>query len=56
MAASAASWTSLFSKLVTIVEDITPFEQLLPGEAATIAGAIGTIITTLAGKSSIPAE
>lgn len=52
--ASASSWTSLFSKLVSIVEEITPFESLLPHEAATIASAIGTIVTTLAGKSATP--
>lgn len=46
------NWSSLFSDLLKVVETITPFEGLLPTEAAVIAGAVGTIVTTLANKAA----
>jgi hypothetical protein len=46
------SWSSIFADIIKIVEEVAPFESLLPTEAATIAGAVGTIVTTLANKAA----
>jgi hypothetical protein len=46
------NWSTFFSDLLKVVETAAPFESLLPTEAAVIAGAVGTIVTTLANKAA----
>lgn len=46
------SWSSIFADILKVIEEVAPFESLLPTEAATIAGAVGTIVTTLANKAA----
>lgn len=46
------SWPSIFADILKVVEEVAPFESLLPTEAAAIAGAVGTIVTTLANKAA----
>lgn len=49
------NWSTLFSDLFKIVEAAVPIASLEGPEAAAIAGAVGTIVTTLANKAAKPA-
>lgn len=50
MALSVSSWTSLFSKLAALAEELAPIiESLEPQQAQKVTAAGLTVITTLAG-------
>lgn len=49
------NWSTLFADLFKIVEAVVPIASLEGPEAAAIAGAVGTIVTTLANKAAKPA-